>query len=73
MLRKLKVCSLCPLLPSSILLQTKKEVAISLLREVKIFKLFEESMERRTAAQCRSHYQKLIKKFKTVPKLIKHN
>jgi len=35
----------------------------------KIFRTFASYLTGRTAAQCRSHYQKMILKHKTVPKL----
>jgi hypothetical protein len=41
-------------------------------RVCKIFRTFSEYLNERTAAQCRSHYQKIIIKHKTLAKLKKH-
>ncbi len=52
---------------------TKESKTISYFRVYKIFKTFEEYLQDRKAAQCRSHYQKMIQKFKTVAKIRKYH
>lgn len=50
----------------------KESKNICYFRTSKIFRIFTEYLKERTAAQCRSHYQKMIAKFKTVPQLKKY-
>ena len=54
-------------------LQSKEESKFKIkIRSEKIFKSLSTYMGNRTPAQCRSHYQKMIMKFKTIAKLKKH-
>lgn len=66
---KSEICYLCPFSPRHLQLKAQKKVIFRLFRVCKIFRSFSEYLDGRTAAQCRSHYQKIMIKFKTIAKL----
>lgn len=51
--------------------QTTKKVFITLLRTLKIFKEMARFIDTRNSIQCRSQNQKLIKKHKSINKILK--
>ena len=58
-----------PQVPRDLPIQTPKKVHHPSYRSCKIFKHFSEYLTKRTPSQCRSHFQKLMLKNKTIAKL----
>ena len=60
---------LCGLLFQNLRLQGKKKVKVSLFRTTRIFKTLSKFLVTRTPRQCRSHFQKIMTKFKNLKKV----
>jgi hypothetical protein len=69
---KLKICRLYRLLSGHLCLTPQTQVPCLSLRHSKIFKSLADYLGDRTAAQCRSHFQKLLVKYRTAAKIKKH-
>lgn len=67
--RQPSFCCLHPQISRNLPIKTPKKVHYSSFRSCKIFKHFSEYLTKRTPSQCRSHFQKLMLKHKTIPKL----
>lgn len=67
--RQSSLCCLHPQISRDLQIKTPKKVHYSSFRSCKIFKHFSEYLTKRTPSQCRSHFQKLMLKHKTVAKL----
>jgi len=71
---KNEIRSIC-LSPLKNLQKQDKTQVISLLytRNLKVFKTLSEYLRSRTSRQCRSHFQKLMNRFKNLKKMIEHH
>lgn len=72
--RKNKVCAFR--LPSFQDFQVQNETQVTFFvhsRNLRVFKTLSEYIGTRTPRQCRSHFQKLMNRFKNIKKMIEHH
>lgn len=69
---KHQVCTFHRLPSTDLLLQREKEVTILTFRATKIFVTLANFLGTRTPRQCRSHFQKLMTKFRKINKIRAH-
>lgn len=67
--RKPEILSFHGLSLQNLYLQGKEKVTFKIFRSTRIFKSLSKFLKTRTPRQCRSHFQKIIGKYKTVKKV----
>lgn len=71
---KNQICSFC--LSSLQSFQIKNETKVTFFshcRNLRVFKTLSEYLGSRTPRQCRSHFQKLMNRFKNIKKMVEHH
>ncbi len=57
-------------------IQVKNEAKVNIFlnyRNLRVFKTLSEYLGTRTPRQCRSHFQKLMNRFKNIKKMVEHH